>query len=462
MGELLEHIEIESFAAKGKALARYDGKVIFVKQAVVGDVVDINIYRKKRKYSEAEIVKIHKYSDLRTTPFCEHFGTCGGCKWQNLSYSHQLQFKQNEVVENMKRIAKQKEFNIQPIIPSKNQQFYRNKLEYTFSNKAWVDDKEQFKAQGAQQNALGFHVPGRFDKVLSIDKCYLQNDLQNKIRNFVEDYCNEHDYAFYDIRKHEGLMRNLILKSTQDGQWMVILIFAQNQQTKITELLDALKQTFSEISSLYFAINTKLNDSTFDLHMQHYCGSKIITEKLKEYTYQIGPKSFFQVNIEQTVALYDKIIEFAAFKKSDLVYDLYCGAGSIGIYISKLVKKVIGIEYVEEAVKDAKENNHLNKVENLEYFAGDMHKVLTKEFIQLNSQADVVILDPPRAGMHPKVCQRLLEMSVEKIVYVSCNSATQARDIEILSSKYNLVEICPVDMFPHTHHVENVALLTLK
>ena len=452
-------VEVTGFAAKGKAIAKVKDKVVFVNGGVPGDVVDIKVFKKRKKFLEAKIINLIKPSSLRIDSFCEHFGTCGGCKWQHLSYKDQLTFKENEVVENLKRIGKQNNFKTSSILSSEKEKYYRNKLEFTFSNKVWVEDKEQLDNPNLTHDVLGFHVPGRFDKVLKINKCHLQELLSNDIRNFIEAYGLKNNLSFYDLKEHKGFLRNLIIRNSTLNEWMVALMVGENDLDNIHSILTALKNEFPQITSIYYAINQKVNDSIYDLDMIHFAGKEYIEEKVGHYTFNIGPKSFFQVNIPQTQRLYQTVVDFAEFTKDDLVYDLYSGAGSISIFVSDYVKHVIGIEYVQDAVDAAFENSKKNKVKNTSFFAGDMHKVLTESFIQEHGSPNIIITDPPRAGMHQKVVEAMLKMEPQKIIYVSCNSATQARDIELLSSKYTLVKIQPVDMFPHTHHVENVGLL---
>jgi len=464
--KLFSHIPIIDMAATGKAVAKIDGQVIFVENAIPGDVVDISVYKRKKNFMEGKAVQYHERSKALVDPTCNYFGMCGGCKWQNIEYQEQLKYKEKQVVENLTRIGKVNISDIQPIVPSPDKYKYRNKLEFTFSNKRWLTWDEIEQGNEKFQNGVGFHMPGQFDKVLDIGECHLQADPSNAIRNFVREYAFKNDYTFYDIRRHNGLLRNLIIRNTTTGDLMVILQVAENDEEKIQNILKAIVEEFPEITSCFYIVNEKMNDSFGDLEPIHFSGKLYITEVMKKpegdgsVSFRIGPKSFFQTNSNQAQTLYKISYDFAQIKKDELVYDLYTGTGTIANYIAASAKRVIGIEYVEASVEDARENAKLNNYDNLEFFSGDMKDLLTQQFFSIHGKPDVVITDPPRAGMHEDVCKRLLEAEPSRIVYVSCNPATQARDIEWLSSKYKVSNVQPVDMFPHTPHVENVVLLT--
>ncbi len=460
---IIEKVPISDFAAEGVSVAKPDGKVIFVKHAVPGDVADIRVYKDKRTYAEAEAINIHHYSDKRQPAFCKHFGECGGCKWQHVKYEEQLNFKYQQVVEQFKRVGK---FNFPtplPIIKSEKTIHYRNKLEFSFSNKRWITREESVSNNDFHQEpALGFHIPGRFDKILDIQTCYLQDDLSNLIRNFVRDYAIKNCLSFYDIRHQEGLLRNMILRNNRKGEWMVIMIFAHDDADEITKLMEALKLQFPSIVSLQYVVNTKKNDSIYDLPVRLYHGSPILTEQLQDLTFRIQPKSFFQTNTRQAEALYRKTLEMAALTENENVYDLYTGTGTIACFVSKHAKQVIGIEYVPDAIEDAKENARLNQLTNLHFYAGDMIDLLQPALFEKHGNPDVIITDPPRAGMHAGVVEMLNRSGAKRIVYVSCNPATQARDITLMNDYYRVEQVQPVDMFPHTHHVENIVLLVKK
>ncbi|MBP6230082.1 MAG: 23S rRNA (uracil(1939)-C(5))-methyltransferase RlmD [Paludibacteraceae bacterium] len=458
---LLENVTITDVAAEGKAITRYNDLVVFVPFVVPGDVVDIQLTRKKNSYAEGKVVAIHSFSADRAEPFCEHFGICGGCKWQNLPYSEQLKYKQKQVVDNIIRIGKVESPNLLPIVGSKQTRFYRNKLEYTFSDKAWMD-YETLKSGAPRTAAVGFHIPGMFDKVLHVNKCWLQDDISNKIRNTVHVYCQDKGVTYFDIKEHTGMMRNLIVRTTSTGELMVIVVFYENNEDIVLDMLTHLSNEVPSITSLLYIHNAKANDTIFDQAVTVFKGNDYIMEEMEGLQFKIGPKSFYQTNSLQAYELYKITREFASLTGEEVVYDLYTGTGTIANFVAKNAKKVIGIEYVPEAIEDAKVNAKINNILNTEFFAGDMKDILTASFIDQHEKPDVVITDPPRAGMHDDVLRALLFASPKKIVYVSCNPATQARDIQILSEKYQLEKIQPVDMFPHTHHVESVALLTLK
>jgi len=461
-------LSIIDIAEEGKGVGKADELVIFVDKAVPGDVVDVRLVKKKKNFAEAVIETLHTPSALRQDSFCSHFGTCGGCKWQHMQYDAQLTYKQKSVESALQRLGKIDVSGIEPILGSAENQYYRNKLEFTFSNKRWLDSKDMTEeAEGREMNALGFHVPGRFDKILGVEHCYLQANPSNNIRLKVRDYALKHNLSFYDLRNHEGAMRNLIIRTSSTGEVMVGVVFAYATQEQIDGLMAYIKITFPEITSLQYIVNHKKNDTIFDQEVITYAGRDHIFEEMalgngKSVKYKIGIKSFYQTNSEQAYELYRITKEFADLKGDELVYDLYTGAGTIANFVAHSAKQVVGVEYVPSAIEDAKFNSELNGINNTIFYAGDMKDILTREFIEQHGKPDVVITDPPRAGMHPDVVERLLEMEAEKIVYVSCNAATQARDLALLTEKYDVARIKPVDMFPHTQHVENVVLLQLK
>lgn len=458
-----EGVTIEDIGAEGKALVRVGEMVVFTKYAIPGDVVDLQVTKKRKKYQEAFVKTYHKYSKDRVEPFCEHFGTCGGCKWQLLPYDKQLEYKQKQVESQLTRIGKVELPVVMPILGSKKDTFYRNKLEFTFSNKRWLSFEEiNNETEIDDSDALGFHVPGLFDKIITINKCWLQAEPSNKIRNYIYKYAIKNKLEFFDIREQVGFLRNLIIRTASTGETMVIISFYKEDKTLREGLLEAVKNEFPEISSLLYVINTKGNDTITDQDIKLYSGKGFIFEKMEGLSFKIGPKSFYQTNSEQAYELYKVTRDFAELNGTETVYDLYTGTGTIANFIAKSAGKVVGIEYVPEAIEDAKENSILNNIENTTFFAGDMKHVLDNDFVQQNGQPDVIITDPPRAGMHADVVQTLLNISPDKIVYVSCNPATQARDLALLDVVYKVVKIQPVDMFPHTHHVENVVLLSKK
>jgi 23S rRNA (uracil1939-C5)-methyltransferase len=460
---ILEDLLITDYAAEGKALAKLDGKVIFISGAVPGDVADVMLVKNKKDWAEGRVLKIKSFSKERTIPFCKHFGICGGCKWQMLPYQKQLQYKQQEVEQNLRRIGKVDLPEIFPIIGGDDTVHYRNKLEFTFSNKRYLTNEEIGQTDILpQQNALGFHVPRIFDKVIDIAECYLMDDVNNKIRNTIRAFALENNFTFYDIRQHTGWLRNIIIRLCTTGELMVNICLNYDEEADRIKLFDHLLQQVPEITTLLYTINPKWNDSIYDLTPQVYFGKGYATEKLEEFEFKISPKSFFQTNTKQAEKLYTITRDFAALTGNETVYDLYCGTGSIGIFLSKNAKKIIGVEVIEEAIADAKENAALNNINHAEFFAGDVIKICNDEFFTLHGRPDVIITDPPRAGMHEKLVNKLLEMAAPKIVYVSCNTATQARDLGLLSEKYAIEKIQPVDMFPHTHHIECVVLLKLK
>lgn len=459
----MEQIEILDVAAEGKAITRWKDKVIFVPYVAPGDVVDLQIYRQKRSFAEGRVLKFHKYSPLRAQPFCEHFTVCGGCKWQHMPYEEQIKFKQKQVFDNLTRIGKIPLPEFMPILGSKKTQFYRNKLEFTFSNKRWLTQQEVDKEQEYKDmNGLGFHIPGCFDKVLDIKKCWLQDDISNQIRLAIREYTLSHGYTYFDLRNQEGLMRNMIVRTSSTGELMLIVAFYYNDKEKIKELLQYIADKFPQITSLMYVINSKCNDTITDQEILVYKGNDHIFEEMEGLKFKIGPKSFYQTNSEQAHVLYSVAREFAGLTGNELVYDLYTGTGTIANFVSSKASKVIGIEYVPEAIEDAKVNSAINHITNTLFYAGDMKDILTLDFIKEHGRPDVIITDPPRAGMHEDVIKAILFAEPKRIVYVSCNPATQARDLSLLDVKYKVTKVQPVDMFPHTHHVENVVLMELK
>lgn len=460
---LLEKVRIADIGSEGNALARVENMVVFVPMLIPGDVVDIQVIRKRKKFMEGRVVRFHEYSPDRIKPRCIHFGICGGCKWQHLPYPLQLKFKQKQVSDNLTRIGKIDLPEIDPIIGSPNHYLYRNKLEYTFSHKRWLTNEEiQSANEIERENALGFHIPGLFDKVLDVTECHLQPEPTNLIRNAVKAYAVENALEFFDLREQRGFLRNMIIRNNLDGDVMVIVIFFSEDREKREKLLDYILSQFPRVTSLMYIINGKKNDSFSDQEPILYKGEDHLFEKMGSLKFRIGPKSFYQTNTMQARALYDTALQFAGFKGDEIVYDLYTGTGTIANYIAPHVSKVIGIEYVEEAVRDAMINSELNNITNATFVSGDMKDILSDAFIEDNGRPDVIITDPPRAGMHEEVVKTILRASPEKIVYVSCNPATQARDIFLMSEGYDVKRIQPVDMFPHTHHVENVVLLERK
>ena len=459
---ILQDLHIIDIAEEGKGVAKAEDLVVFVEKAVPGDVVDARVVKKKKNFAEAVIETLHTSSELRTDPFCQHFGTCGGCKWQHMQYEAQLQFKYKSVEAALQRLGKVDTSMMEPILGSAEDTYYRNKLEYTFSNKRWLNRGDMDDSADLEMNALGFHVPLRFDKILDIQHCYLQAEPSNTLRNQVRNYALRMGLSFYDLRNHTGNLRNLIIRTSSTGEVMVVVVFAYVELEQIDGLMNYLQQEFPEITSLLYIINQKKNDTIFDQEVITFAGRDHIFEEMNGLKFKIGAKSFYQTNSAQAYELYKITKEFADLKGDELVYDLYTGAGTIANFVASGVKQVVGIEYVPTAIEDAKFNSALNGIDNTIFYAGDMKDILTASFIESHGKPDVVITDPPRAGMHADVVARLLEMEAEKIVYVSCNAATQARDIALLNEKYDVVRIKPVDMFPHTQHVENVVLLKLK
>ena len=463
---ILENITITDVAAEGKAIAKVDELVVFVPYVVPGDVVDLQIRRKKHNYAEAEAIKFHTYSAVRSVPFCKHYGVCGGCKWQILPYEEQIKYKQQQVMSNLQRIGKIPLPECSPILGSKETKFYRNKLEFTFSNKRWLTNEEvQSDASFTQMNGLGFHIPTAFDKVLDIDECFLQCELTNKLRNTIRQYALDHNYPFINLRTQEGMLRNLIIRTSTTGELMVILIsrISNNDEMKrFMELLQYVGDTFPEITSLLYVVNNKCNDTITDLDVITFKGNDHIFEEMEGLRFKIGPKSFYQTNSRQAYELYKVARNFAELTGKELVYDLYTGTGTIANFVARQAERVIGIEYVPEAIEDAKVNSDINDIRNTLFYAGDMKDILTEAFVKEHGKPDVIITDPPRAGMHEDVVNVILNAEPQRIVYVSCNPATQARDLQLLDAKYRVTAIQPVDMFPQTHHVENVVQLKLK
>lgn len=462
--KILENIRLLSAGAKGVSVGKTEeGKTVIVSGAVPGDLVNVRVKKSKSNYFEGEAIEILEYSEHRVQPKCIHFGTCGGCKWQNIAYEKQLDFKHSEVVNNIKRIGGVSDFETIPILGSKEQYFYRNKMEFSFSNSRWLTQYEISSEENfSNRDALGFHIPGMWSKILDLKECYLQEDPSNQIRLAVKKYAVENGLEFYDVKAQEGFLRTLMLRQNSKGDWMVLFQLYKEMESERIRLFDYLLSQFPQIKTLVFAINPKGNDSIYDLDIQTYFGEGYLFEEMDGLQFKIGPKSFFQTNYKQALELYRKTLEFADLSGDQVVYDLYTGTGTIAQYVARNAKQVIGIEAVQEAIDAAKEHAEINGLENCTFYCGDMKDIFNDEFLANHPKADVLITDPPRDGMHPKVVEQILKLSPEKIVYVSCNSATQARDIALLKDSYELVKILPVDMFPQTHHVENIALLLKK
>lgn len=467
--QIIENVLITDIAEEGRGLARINGMVAFVENALPGDVVDLLVTKRKSSFIEAKILRFVSESTERLVPFCRHFGICGGCKWQALSYNTQLKFKQNHVLETLSRIGKISGFTAHTIIASGETRYYRNKLEFTFSNRKWLSACEFDKLNIKDIPALGFHIPKKFDKIIDIEECFLQSEPSNEIRLFIKNFAVENNYDFFDLKNQQGFLRNVIIRNTSSGNLMVVIVFFRNEYEKILKLLNALADKFPQITSLQYVINPKRNDTIFDLEVISFKGKNYITEEMpleinsdKKLKFKIGPKSFYQTNSKQAFYLYNAAREFASLTGNEIVYDLYTGTGTIACFVAANAKKVVGIEYIPEAIEDAKKNAAANNILNTTFYAGDMKDVLNNELIAQEGKPDVIITDPPRAGMHADVVNKLLEIEAPKIIYVSCNPATQARDIELLSSKYIVTDIQPVDMFPHTQHVEIIAVLKLK
>ena len=460
---MLNRILLTDIGAEGNAIARVEGQVIFIPMLVPGDVVDIRIRKKRRNYLEGRVVRFHEYSADRIKPLCRHFGVCGGCKWQHLPYELQLKHKEKQVTDNLTRIGKVQPGEVLPIVASDEVYYYRNKLEYTFSDRRWFTREElDSEIDFAGKNALGFHVPGFFDKVLDIKECHLQPEPSDSIRNAVKRYARRKGLSFFNLRQQDGFLRNLVIRTSGSGDVMVIVVFFLDEQERIEGLLDYLSEEFPRITSLWYIINRKKNDSLADQEPVLYRGDDHISEEIGGLKFRIGPKSFFQTNSRQAEKLYATVHEFAGLTGKETVYDLYCGTGTIAACVASGAARVTGIEYVEEAVRDARINSDINRIKNTVFVAGDLKDVLCESFFREHGHPDVIITDPPRAGMHADVVKSVMEAGAARIVYVSCNPATQARDISILAERYEVEKIQPVDMFPQTHHVENVALLKLK
>jgi 23S rRNA (uracil1939-C5)-methyltransferase len=456
---IIENLEILEIASEGKCIARHNDKVIFVENVAPHDIVDVKLTKNRKNFANAIPIRFHSYSHLREKPFCEHFGICGGCKWQHISYPVQLENKTKQVKDNLERIGKVSFSEIKPIIASEKTKFYRNKLEYTFSNKRWLTSEEISQNQESDPNALGFHIPGRFDKIVDINNCYLQPEPSNAIRLELKKFAGEKGISFFDLRAHDGLLRNLIIRTANSGEVMIIVQFFYDDKDQMNAVLSHLKNKFPQISSLQYVINPKGNETFHDLDLITFSGKDHIIENMEDLKFKIGPKSFYQTNSDQAYVLYKIVRDFACLTGNEIVYDLYTGTGTIANFLARNTKKTIGVEYVPMAIEDAKVNAEYNQISNTEFFAGDIKDVLNDEFVYKHGKPDLIVLDPPRAGLHPDVAYMLLHIAAEKMVYVSCNPATQARDLAILDSKYEIVKVQPVDMFPHTHHVENVVLL---
>lgn len=458
----IENLSITAVTHEGHGIGRHEGKVVFVSHALPGDVVTVKITKSKRDYAMGSIHALHSKSADRVEPLCKHFTICGGCKWQNAGYQSQLIYKEKIVKESFERIGKLSFHESLPIKGSEEEFYYRNKMEFTFSEKGWLTEEEIKSGIEKDRRALGFHIPGQFNRVVNIEECFLQDDRSNQIRNQLYTFAIENDFSFYNINIHEGFLRNIIIRNTTLDEWMVIMSFGNDDSKNIDKVMVFLKKSFPFITSLYYVINTKKNDTIFDLPLLLYNGKPNINEKLGHCTYAISPKSFFQTNSRQAKALYDVAVEFADIQPTDTVYDLYTGTGSIACYVAHLCKKVVGVEYIEQAIDDAKINARLNNITNAVFYSGEVEKILDDDFVAANGKPDIIITDPPRSGMHKDVTLKLLEICPEKIVYISCNPATQARDIQLLSEKYVPAKSRPLDLFPHTYHIENVALLIRK
>ena len=460
---VVEGLEITGVAAEGKSLARWNDLVVFIPYGAPGDVADVRITRKKHSYAEGVIERLVKPSDVRIEPFCSHFGVCGGCKWQHLPYPEQLRFKRRQVVDALERIAKVELPEINQILGSEHTIRYRNKLEFTFSNKSWLT-REQLEScnEFSDRDAAGFHIPGAFDKVLDISSCYLQDDISNRMRQYVKRHAKEMGYTFYVLRAQKGLMRSMVVRTSSTGEVMLTVVFGEDNPVAIGEMMGAIADQFPQITSLFYVVNLKVNDSLSDQTFVLFKGREYMEEKMEDLTFRVGPKSFYQTNSRQAYELYKVARRMAALTGKELVYDLYTGTGTIANFVARQSRQVIGIEYVPEAIEDAKLNSMVNGIDNTLFYAGDMKNVLTDNFVAHHGRPDVIIVDPPRAGMHEDVVNVILNAQPQRIVYVSCNPATQARDISLLDVKYRVVEVQPVDMFPHTHHVENVVALELR
>ena len=460
---ILEKVRITDIGAEGNAIARVDNMVLFVPMLIPGDVVDVKVVRKRKKYLEGRAVKFHEYSSDRITPRCSHFGVCGGCRWQHLPYRLQLKYKEQQVIDSLQRIGRVELPEIKPVIGSENEYYYRNKLEFTFSDRRWLTFEEVASGlPAAKEPALGFHIPGLFDKVLDINECFLQPEPSNAIRNSLRKYAIENDLPFFDLKEQGGFLRNVIIRNTLKGDLMLIVVLFHEDREKREKLLDFLADSFPSISSLFYVINSKKNSSLGDQEPVLYRGQDHITEEMDGLSFRIGPKSFYQTNTRQGIELYRVAKEFAGLTGKETVYDLYTGTGTIACYLAGSASKVVGIEYVDEAVQDARVNAGINGINNTMFLSGDMKNVLTQQLFESQGYPDVIVTDPPRAGMHDDVTKAILNSGAERVVYVSCNPATQARDICLLAEGYYVADVQPVDMFPHTHHVENVVLMRKK
>jgi len=459
---VLEKVLVEDYAAEGKSIARVDGKVVFIERVVPGDVIDIRLFKSKKDWAEGYPLQFHSFSKERTEPFCQHFGVCGGCQWQMLPYDKQLFYKRQQVEDNLKRIGKIELPEIPAVLGADKTKWYRNKLEYTFSSRRFIPENEFVKDEINDLNAAGFHAKGLFDKVVEIEKCWLQAEPTNAIRKTIADFARKNNYSFYDHKLHTGFLRTVLLRICETGEVMVNLVMAEDDKEKRNLLLEHLLKEVPGITTLLYTINTKWNDSLHDLDPVIVTGKGYVTEKLEDLQFKIGPKSFFQTNTRQAEKLYSVARDYAGLTGNETVYDLYCGTGSIGIFVNKLAKKIIGVEMIADAIRDAKENAALNNIHHAEFFAGDVIKICDDAFFAAHGKPDVIITDPPRAGMHEKLVKKILEIAAPVVVYVSCNPATQARDLRLLDEKYIVTKVQPVDMFPHTHHIENVARLKLR
>ncbi|HET9057463.1 MAG TPA: 23S rRNA (uracil(1939)-C(5))-methyltransferase RlmD [Chitinophagaceae bacterium] len=461
--QTIEKILVESYAAEGKSISRVDGKVLFIENVIPGDVVDVLLLKNKKDWGEGIVTRFHEYSKNRISPFCNHFNVCGGCRWQMLPYEKQLQYKQQQVEEQLKRIGKIDLPPVQPIIGAERNVYYRNKIEYTFGNKRYLL-KEELKNENitGNEDVAGFHAKGVFDKVVDIEQCYLQEEPTNAIRNWVKEFGRAHNFSFYDIKQHSGFLRTMQIRICTTGEIMANIVLGTDEAEKRELLMGSLLKAFPSITTLLYTINTKHNDSLYDLTPQVYHGKGYVQEKLGSFYFNIGPKSFFQTNTYQAEKLYQATLELSQLTGKETVYDLYCGTGSIGIFVSSHAKKIIGVETIKEAVDDAKKNAEINKINHAEFFVGDVIDICNNNFFSAHGKPDVIITDPPRAGMHEKLVNKILEIEAPRVVYVSCNVSTQARDLQLLNEKYTVVKIQPVDMFPHTHHIENVVALQLR
>ena len=468
---ILEKVLVEDYAAEGKSIARIDGKVVFIERVVPGDVVDVKLFKSKKDWAEGYPLNFHSYSNERTEPFCQHFGICGGCQWQMLPYDKQLFYKRQQVEDNLSRIGRISLPAIPPVLGAEETKWYRNKLEYTFSSKRFVpheefknslEENEASSFEGSLAGAAGFHAKGLFDKVVEIERCWLQQEPSNAIREALSGFARENAYSFYDYKLHTGFMRSVLLRICTTGEIMVNVVMGEDDAIKRKKLLDHLLKEVPSITTLLYTINTKWNDSLHDLDPIVVTGKGYVMETLEEFQFKIGPKSFFQTNTKQAEKLYGIAREYAELTGNETIYDLYCGTGSIGIFVSKQAKKVIGVEMIADAIEDAKQNAALNNIHHADFFAGDVSKICDDAFFSTHGKPDVIITDPPRAGMHEKLVKKILEIAAPIVVYVSCNPATQARDLKLLNEKYEVTRVQPVDMFPHTHHIENVAQLKLR